>query len=71
MDATPSLDPSTLAGQLAIIRNGFRGLLPPTAPTIFDGSFIELDVAERDSGRQPPSALEKARARWRHAQIVE
>jgi hypothetical protein len=45
MDAAPSLDPSTLAGQLAIIRNGLRGLLPPTAPTIFDGSFIELDVA--------------------------
>ncbi|MGA2491325.1 MAG: hypothetical protein ABSF67_00075 [Roseiarcus sp.] len=68
MDAEPPFA-NGLARDLWNIR---RGLPSPLAPTIFDGSFIELDVT-RDVTRDqhPPTALEKARARWRYAQIAE
>ena len=68
MDAAPSPYVNDLSRQLATIRDGLRS---PLSPADFDGSFIELDVAERDSGRQPLSALDRARARWRYAQMAE
>lgn len=69
MDAAPSPYRNDLSRQLAIIRAGLR---PSGDLAIPDGSFIEFDVT-RDvtHGQRLPTAIEKARARWRSAQIVE
>jgi hypothetical protein len=65
MDAAPSPYVNDLSRQLATIRDGLRS---PLSPADFDGSFIELDDTR---GQRPPTALERARARWRYAQIAE
>ena len=63
MDAGPSPYVNKLARQMA---NSGRMPAFMIAPAAVDGSsFIELPEAER-----PPTALDRARARWRSAGIV-
>jgi hypothetical protein len=55
MDADPSPYVNELSRDLAI----------------FDDAFVERVVAERKRGERPPTVIERARARWRSAQVVE
>ena len=65
MDAAPWPYANEATRSIEIIEDSLHS---PLIPTIFDGSFIEFDVT-RDE--RPPTALERARARWRSARIVE
>ena len=67
MDAVQPLHAEEATGDLAIIKDCLRS---PLVPDVFGGSFVNLAVDERKRVERPPTALERARARWRSASIA-
>jgi hypothetical protein len=68
MDAAPWRYANEATHSVVTIKDSLHS---PLFPTIFDSSFIDLAGAERKRGECPPTALERARARWRYAQMAE